>query len=133
MVKLPVIQAESEQAWEAWLEAHHADATEVWLKLAKKGSGQPSVTLEEAARVAVCFGWVDSQAKGLDDQFWLLRYTPRRPRSNWSKTNCARALEMMAAGRMRPAGLREVEAAQADGRWAAAYDPPGTTTVLDDL
>jgi uncharacterized protein YdeI (YjbR/CyaY-like superfamily) len=132
MDELPMIQAESEQAWEAWLEAHHADATEVWLKLAKKGSGQPSVTLEEAARVAVCFGWVDSQAKGLDEQFWLLRYTPRRPRSKWSKSNCVRALEMIAAGRMRPAGLREVEAAQADGRWAATYDAANQAAAPDD-
>jgi uncharacterized protein YdeI (YjbR/CyaY-like superfamily) len=133
MDELPVIQAESEEAWEAWLEEHHTSAPGALLKLAKKGTGVPSVSQAEAVRVALCFGWIDSQGKKLDDQYWLLRFTPRRPRSKWSKVNCTQALELIAEGRMRPAGLREVDAAQADGRWAAAYDPPSTATVPADL
>lgn len=133
MAELPVMQAESEEAWEQWLEAHHAASDGVWLKLAKKGSGVPSVTYAEAVTVALCFGWIDGQSKRLDDRFYLQRFTPRRPRSIWSKINCAKALALMAEGRMRPAGLREVERAQADGRWDAAYDPPSKATVPDDL
>lgn len=129
----PQLAFESEQAWEQWLEAHHAESDGVWLKLAKKGAGVPSVSYAEAVTVALCFGWIDSQSKRLDDRFYVQRFTPRRARSKWSKVNCARALELIAQGRMRPAGLREVEAAQADGRWEAAYDPPSTATVPDDL
>jgi uncharacterized protein YdeI (YjbR/CyaY-like superfamily) len=133
MAELPVIQAESEAAWEAWLEEHHTSAPGALLKLAKKGSGVPSVTYAEAVTVALCFGWIDGQSKGLDDSFYFQRFTPRRARSKWSKINCAKALELIAEGRMRPAGLREVERAQADGRWEAAYDPPSTAAVPDDL
>ncbi len=129
----PQLAFESERAWEQWLEAHHAESDGVWLKLAKKGSGVPSVAYAEAVTVALCFGWIDSQSRRLDDRFYVQRFTPRRARSVWSKVNCARALELIAKGRMRPAGLREVQAAQADGRWEAAYDSPRTASVPDDL
>jgi uncharacterized protein YdeI (YjbR/CyaY-like superfamily) len=133
MDDFPQIALESEQAWEEWLEAHHAESPGVWLKFARKGSGIPSVTYAEAVTAALCFGWIDSQSRRLDDHFYVQRFTPRRARSKWSKINCARALELIAEGRMRPAGMREVEAAQADGRWEAAYDPPSMATVPDDL
>lgn len=131
--ELVQLYCETEQDWERWLEAHHAESEGVWLKFAKKGTAASSVTYAEALTVALCFGWIDSQSKRLDDDFYVQRFTPRRARSNWSKINCARALELIEQGRMRPAGLREVQAAQADGRWEAAYDPPSTATVPDDL
>lgn len=131
--ELPQLSFASEQEWEAWLEAHHAAADGVWLKFAKKGAGVPSVTYDEALTVALCFGWIDSQSRRLDESFYVQRFTPRRARSVWSKVNCGRAQELIEQGRMRPAGLREIEAAQADGRWAAAYDPPSKATVPADL
>ena len=119
--------------WEAWLEQHHADSSGVWLKLAKKGAGVPSVTYAEAVEAALCFGWIDGQKAALDERFWLQKFTPRRPRSVWSKINREKAERLIRDGRMRPAGRREVEAAKADGRWDAAYDAPSTATVPDDL
>src|SRR5690606_25105025 len=100
---------------------------------AKKASGIPSMTYVEAVEVALCFGWIDGQAKGFDEDYSLQRYTPRRPRSKWSKINCERAMRLIAEGRRRPAGLAPVKAAKADGRWDAAYDPPSTATVPDEL
>jgi len=119
--------------WEAWLAAEHGTSAGVWLRLAKKGSGIPSVSYEEALDAALCFGWIDGQKGALDEVHWLQRFTPRRPRSRWSKLNCERALKLMAAGRMRPPGLAEVERARADGRWDAAYAGQRTAEVPDDL
>ena len=116
------IPFENRGAWAAWLERHGAQAEEVWIRLAKKTSGLPSVTYAEAVEVALCFGWIDGKAKGLDEQWHLQRFTPRRARSNWSKLNRARAEVLIERGEMRPAGLREVERARADGRWEAAAD-----------
>lgn len=113
---------EDRAAWHAWLEQHGAEAGEVWLKLAKKASGIPSVTYAEAVEVALCHGWIDGLAKGLDEDWHLQRFTPRRARSNWSKLNRARAEALLERGEMRPAGLREVERAKADGRWDAAAE-----------
>ncbi len=94
-------------AWERWLEEHHARTPEgVWLKLAKKDSGQPSVTYAEALDAALCFGWIDARKNSFDESWWLQRFTPRRPRSRWSKINCEHAERLIAAGRMRAAGLR---------------------------
>ena len=120
-------------AWEAWLEAHHASATEVWLRIAKKGSGLPSISIADALDGALCFGWIDGQRKGLDDVSFLQRYCPRRPRSTWSQVNVEKVARLTAEGRMRPAGLAEVEAAQADGRWDAAYASQRTAEVPDEL
>lgn len=120
-------------AFEAWLEAEHATSAGVWLRIAKKGSGVVTVTYREALDAALCHGWIDGQKRALDDRYWLQRFTPRASRSRWSKVNCARATELVAAGRMRPAGLAEMERARADGRWDAAYDSPRTATVPDDL
>ncbi len=123
----------SREAWETWLAAHHETADGVWLKLAKKGSGLASVSRPEALEVALCYGWIDGQARTLDDSWWLQRFTPRRSRSRWSKINRAKAIELIEKGEMKPAGLREVERAKADGRWDAAYDAPSTSEVPDDL
>lgn len=120
-------------AFEAWLREHGETASEVWIRFAKKGSGESSVTYDEALDAALCHGWIDTQVRGLDERWYLQRWTPRRPRSPWSKRNRAKAEALIAAGRMQAAGLRQVEAAKADGRWDAAYDGPAGATVPDDL
>ncbi len=118
--RLPQLAVTSAAEWEEWLEANHDAAEGAWLKIAKKGSGIPSVTIGEALDVCLCFGWIDSRREAFDDDHYLQRYTPRRPRSNWSRINVEKVAELTAAGRMRPAGLAEVERAKADGRWDAA-------------
>ena len=129
----PVLPFASAAAWEAWLEASHETASGVWLKIAKKASGIPTVTYAEALDVALCFGWIDGQKRSFDERFFLQRFTPRRPRSLWSQRNREHVERLVAEGRMRPAGQREVDAAKADGRWDAAYAPASTATVPDDL
>jgi uncharacterized protein YdeI (YjbR/CyaY-like superfamily) len=120
--------------WEAWLREHHETVTAgVWIKFARKASGIPTVTYGEALQVALRFGWIDGQARSVDERFYLQRFTPRRARSVWSKRNREFATALIEAGEMEPAGLREVERARADGRWDAAYDAPSTATVPDDL
>ena len=108
-------------SWEAWLEEHADIETDAWLKIAKKGSGLASPTSREALEVALCFGWIDGQRKGLDDAHFLQRYCRRRARSTWSQVNIGIVARLTESGRMRPSGLREVERAQADGRWELAY------------
>lgn len=130
---LPILLFASKGELEAWLEESHAAAEGLWLKIAKKGSGVESVDYAEALELALCFGWIDSQKRGFDESFFLQRFTPRRPRGKWSQINRAKAEELIAAGAMRPAGLAEVEAAKADGRWDAAYAGQRAATVPDDL
>jgi uncharacterized protein YdeI (YjbR/CyaY-like superfamily) len=130
---LPTLTFKTRQDWEAWLEAHHADTPGVWLKLAKKGAGVRSVSYAEALDSALCCGWIDGQKMSADDQYWLQKFTPRRPKSVWSKVNCEKATALIAAGRMREAGLRQVELATGDGRWEAAYDSQAAITVPPDL
>jgi uncharacterized protein YdeI (YjbR/CyaY-like superfamily) len=129
----PIESFASQAEWERWLAQNHERPEGVWLKFAKKTSGITSVTYAEAVRVALAYGWIDGQSKGLDERFYLQRFTPRRARSKWSKINREAAERMIAAGEMKPPGLREVERAKADGRWDAAYDSPATATVPDDL
>ena len=119
--------------WEAWLREHHASAPGVWIRFARKGSGIASVTYMEALQEALRFGWIDGQARGVDESWYEQRFTPRRARSIWSKRNREFALALIEAGRMEPAGLREVERAKADGRWDAAYEGPRRMQVPDDL
>ena len=119
--------------FEEWLEENAGSSPGLWLKIAKKGAPEPSVTYAEALELALCFGWIDSQKRGHDEKFFLQRFTPRRPRGRWSRINRDKAEALIAAKAMRPAGMAEVEAAKADGRWEAAYDSPTTATVPDDL
>jgi uncharacterized protein YdeI (YjbR/CyaY-like superfamily) len=130
---LPVLAFPDQGALEAWLEAEHETAPGLYVKLAKKGSGVPSVNWEQMVEVLLCFGWIDGRANRLDDRFYLQRITPRRPRSVWSQKNVATVERLIAEGRMRPAGLAAVEAAKADGRWERAYAGPATITLPDDL
>jgi uncharacterized protein YdeI (YjbR/CyaY-like superfamily) len=130
---LPVLVFESMSAWRKWLDKQHGSAAGVWLKIAKKDTGVASVTYGEALSVALCYGWIDGQKKPSEDGWWLQRFTPRRSGSKWSKTNRQKAQELIDSGSMCPAGQREVDAAIADGRWAAAYDGSRTATVPDDL
>jgi uncharacterized protein YdeI (YjbR/CyaY-like superfamily) len=115
--ELETITCEDAAAWDRWLAANHQRHEGVWLKLAKKRSGVASPTNDEVVDVGLCWGWISGHRKGLDDTWFLQRYTPRRPRSNWSAVNVAKVEALTAAGRMRPPGLAEVEAAKADGRW----------------
>jgi uncharacterized protein YdeI (YjbR/CyaY-like superfamily) len=119
--------------FQAWLEAHVDLRVGVWLKIAKKGSGVASLTAEEAVDLGLCYGWISGQRKSYDEVYYLQQYVPRRPRSRWSQVNVAKVEELIAAGRMRPSGLAEVEAAKADGRWAAAYQSQRNATVPADL
>jgi uncharacterized protein YdeI (YjbR/CyaY-like superfamily) len=120
-------------AFEAWLEAHGESADGVWVRMAKKHTGIESLNWAGAVEVALCFGWIDGQSRRIDDDWFLQRFTPRRPQSTWSKINREKVAALTEAGRMRPAGLVEVARAQADGRWEAAYDSPATASVPDDL
>ena len=119
--------------WEAWLESEHATSDGIWLKVGKKTASEPSVSYVEALEVALCFGWIDGQKRGFDEDYWLQRFTPRKPGSKWSKINTEKADALLAAGRMRPAGQLQADRARADGRWDAAYAGQRTSTVPDDL
>ena len=119
--------------FERWLDKHHASATVVWIKMAKKKSGLPSITWTEAVDVALCYGWIDGQSKSLGETYSLQRFTPRGKQSRWSKLNRERVARLTKAGRMQPAGIAEVRRAKADGRWAAAYDSAANARVPDDL
>lgn len=133
MVHTDAVPFEDGDAFEAWLVDNAATASHVWVRMAKKGTGIASVDWTTAVDVALCFGWIDGIARRVDDTWYVQRFTPRRPRSVWSKINRERIERLTAEGRMRPAGLAEVEKAKADGRWDAAYDGPATATVPDDL
>ena len=130
---LPVMSFESTDAWDAWLGAHHADSPGLWLKIAKKGAAGRTISYSEALDVALCHGWIDGQKGRYDDEYWLQRFTPRKPASKWSKINTERVAALIASGRMRPAGLHEVERARADGRWEQAYESQSRVTVPEDL
>jgi uncharacterized protein YdeI (YjbR/CyaY-like superfamily) len=130
---LPILRFADLAAIEQWYDAHADSAPGIWVQFAKVGSGETSVSRADALDVALCHGWIDGQAASLDDAWWLQRFTPRRKRSRWSQINCAKAEELIAEGRMRERGLAEVEAAKADGRWAAAYAGPRTAQVPPDL
>jgi uncharacterized protein YdeI (YjbR/CyaY-like superfamily) len=130
---LLVIVFKSQLAWDAWLTSQPAQSKGLWLKLAKKSSGVASVSRQEAIDTALCHGWIDGQLDSFDDDYWLIRFTPRQSTSKWSEKNRARALQLVELKRMRPAGLNEIERAKKDGRWEAAYAPQSTAQVPDDL
>ena len=128
-----IIQFASKAGFETWLHANHEQDTGIWLMITKKNSTRESITYAEAIEVALCFGWIDGQKARHDDEHWLQRFTPRSTRSRWSEINRKKAEELIAAGRMRPAGLAEIERAKADGRWNAAYKGQRTATIPDEL
>jgi uncharacterized protein YdeI (YjbR/CyaY-like superfamily) len=130
---LPILLFATPPDFEAWLEENHAGSDGFWLKIAKKGSGEVSISYAEGLELALCFGWIDSQKRGHDEKFFLQRFTPRRPRGRWSRINRDKAEELIAAKAMRPAGMAEVEAARADGRWEVAYEGARTAKVPEDL
>jgi len=129
----PTRSFNSQASWEAWLAENFAYSKGVWLKIAKKETGIPSVNYAEALESGLCYGWIDGQKAALDGQYWLQKFTPRGRKSGWSKVNCQKAEALIAAGRMQPAGLAQVEAAKADGRWEAAYESQRTIGVPEDL
>jgi uncharacterized protein YdeI (YjbR/CyaY-like superfamily) len=123
----------SARAFHTWLKKHHATSDGLWLKIGKKGSGEPSVKYAEAVEVALCWGWIDGQKKALDDEHFLQRFTPRRARSIWSKINVNKVAALIEAGRMQPAGQAQIDAAKADGRWGRAYEGARTSSMPNDL
>lgn len=123
----------TQEDWEAWLDQHHSTSPGLWLRLAKKGADLQSLSYAEALDVALCYGWIDGQKKGLDDASWLQKFTPRKPKSLWSKINREKVAALAQAGRMKPAGIAAVESAKQDGRWDAAYDSPGAATMPEDF
>jgi uncharacterized protein YdeI (YjbR/CyaY-like superfamily) len=131
--ELPMVECADQAAWRDWLEVNHGDAQGVWLRFAKKGSPTPSVTYAQALEEALSYGWIDGQVRGLDEHFYLQRFTPRRARSKWSQINRDKATRLIEEGRMHPAGLAQVEDAKADGRWDDAYEPQSKATVPDDF
>jgi uncharacterized protein YdeI (YjbR/CyaY-like superfamily) len=132
--ELPVRAFATAAEWHAWLETEHASSAGVWLQIAKGASpAAPTVSYAEALECALCFGWIDGQKRSLDGDFWLQRFSPRKPASTWSKINTARADALIAAGRMHQAGLAEVDRAKADGRWERAYAGQASAAVPDDL
>src|SRR5437016_2853145 len=133
-VELPELIVRDAAAWREWLANHHANPTGVWLVLAKKGITEPtSLTYDQALEEALCHGWIDGQARGVDEATYRQRFTPRRPRSSWSRRNVAIAERLLAEGRMHPAGVSEMERARADGRWEAAYAGSASIEVPLDL
>lgn len=131
--ELPIVLFSTPAELEAWMEREHSGSPGLWLKIAKKGSGMNSVSYAEALEVALCFGWIDSQKRGFDEKCFLQRFTPRRPRGRWSRINREKAEALIATGKMRPAGLAQVEAAKGDGRWDAAYEGQAAAEVPPDL
>jgi len=129
----PTLTVPTQNKWEAWLERNGSTSPGVWLRLAKKGAEDLTVSYAEALESALCFGWIDGQKRAESERYWLQRFTPRTARSIWSKINRAKAEVLIASGRMRPAGLLEIDRAKHDGRWDAAYPSASTAVVPDDL
>jgi uncharacterized protein YdeI (YjbR/CyaY-like superfamily) len=131
--ELAVKRFRSQKAWETWLKRNHEKSPGVWLEFAKKGSGLATVTYKEALEVALCYGWIDGLVGSVDDKVYKQRFTPRRPRSKWSQINVVSVERLHREGRLAPAAVRQMEAAQRDGRWAAAYPSPSKMLPPEDL
>jgi uncharacterized protein YdeI (YjbR/CyaY-like superfamily) len=123
----------SSSAFRKWLAANHRQSDGIWLRIFKRNSGERTITYAEALDEALCFGWIDGQKQRHDELSWRQRFTPRRPKSGWSKINTQHAERLIQAGRMKAAGLAQIEAAKKDGRWTAAYDSPSKATFPDDF
>jgi uncharacterized protein YdeI (YjbR/CyaY-like superfamily) len=132
-VQSDVLSLRSTREWEAWLKLNHARPSGVWLRIQKNGFAEKSLTYAEALDGALCHGWIDGQKNGHDESSWLQKFTPRRPRSGWSKKNTEHVERLIRAGKMKPAGLAEIEAAKKDGRWKAAYDSPSNANIPEDF
>lgn len=130
---LPILLLTSHGAWEEWLGTYHAKSQGVWLKIAKKDSTIATVSYAEALEDALCYGWIDGQKQSCDHEVWLQKFTPRRPKSVWSRVNVDKVAQLIASGRMKPAGLKEVNIAKEDGRWDAAYESQRNFTIPDDF
>ncbi len=130
---LPILLFIDQPAFEVWLKEHQSDENGVRLKIAKKRSGTTSIDYPSAVETALCYGWIDSQASSFDQQYYLQKFSPRKPKSKWSKLNCEKAEALIAVGRMQLSGFHQVELAKTDGRWEAAYDPQSQITVPDDF
>jgi uncharacterized protein YdeI (YjbR/CyaY-like superfamily) len=132
--ELPELIVRDAAAWRAWLDAHHADGRGVWLILARKGTTEPtSVSYDQALDEALCYGWIDGQARRRDEGTYQQRFTPRRSRSAWSRRNVGIVARLIEEGRMQPAGQAQIDRARADGRFEAAYAGPASIEVPDDL
>ena len=129
----PLLLFESASDWEAWLKENHENSGGVRLQIAKKGSGHTSITYAEALDVALCYGWIDGQKLPLDDKFFIQKFTPRRAKSVWSKVNTEKVEQLIKQGRMQPAGMVQIEAAKADGRWNAAYASQKNMEIPEDF
>ncbi|MGZ9164448.1 MAG: YdeI/OmpD-associated family protein [Anaerolineales bacterium] len=130
---IPILPFASKKKWADWLAKQHDKSSGVWLKLAKKGSEIRSVTYDEALEAALCYGWIDGQKKAFDDKYWLQKFTPRGPKSIWSKINTGKVEKLIRSGEMKPAGLKAIDAAKQDGRWDAAYESQKNISVPDDF
>jgi len=128
-----IISFNSKEAFESWLDQNQGIAKGIWLRFYKKGSGIPSIVYKEALDVALCYGWIDSQVDKSNEASYLQKFTPRRPKSMWSKRNIENVMRLEEEGRMRPSGLLEVEKAKSDGRWEKAYDSPGNMEIPEDF
>lgn len=130
---LPIIIFKTAKEWEKWLNKNYSSSNGIWLQIYKKASGIPTITYPEAVIAALCYGWIDGVANKYDDASYLQRFTPRRSKSIWSKINVEKANRLIASGQMKPGGLKEIEAAKADGRWEAAYDSPANIEIPEDF
>jgi uncharacterized protein YdeI (YjbR/CyaY-like superfamily) len=130
---IPVKAFKSQKEWTVWLDKNHAKSSGIWLKVAKKDAASKSVTYAEALEVALCYGWIDGQKKGWDESAWLQKFSPRGPRSIWSKINRAKAKALIENGQMKPAGLAAIEQAKKNGQWDGAYDSQRTVAVPADF
>ncbi len=131
--ELPILPFETKKKFAEWLAKNHDESVGLWLKIAKKATGISTVTYAEALDVALCYGWIDGQKGSFDEQYFLQKFTPRRPKSIWSKINVEKVAGLIASGEMKPAGLKAVEAAKQDGRWAAAYSSQKNMEVPADF
>jgi len=130
---LPVLLFNSQKDWHTWLQDNHDQPRGVWLKHAKKASEKTSITYAEALEEALCYGWIDSQKQAYDQNYFLQKFTPRGPKSVWSKVNVAKAEALIKSGKMQPAGLAAIDVAKQDGRWDAAYDSPSNSQIPEDF
>jgi uncharacterized protein YdeI (YjbR/CyaY-like superfamily) len=133
LTTVPIMEFKTAEKFETWLIKNHENSNGLWLKIFKKGSKKKTITYAEALDVALCYGWIDGQKQAHDEQAWLQKFCPRRVKSVWSKINIGHVERLINEGRMRPAGLKAVEKAKADGSWEKAYDSPSKMTIPEDF